>query len=100
MSDSTVIVTTKTQLDALVTAAVDRAVARHAPTLATPARDRPGVGYLTNREAMSALGVSKATLARWRADGTLPFSKIGNSLYYAVDDVEASLAARRVRRAA
>lgn len=70
-----------------------------APHLRRPT-DRPPIAFLTNREAQKALGVSKATLARWRKDGTLPYSKVGQSVYYAVDDVNALLASRQVRRAA
>ncbi|PAP75290.1 helix-turn-helix domain-containing protein [Rubrivirga marina] len=59
---------------------------------------RPSIGFLTNREAQAALGVSKATLARWRKDGTLAHSKVGQNVYYAIADVEGLLASRRVRR--
>jgi DNA-binding transcriptional MerR regulator len=47
--------------------------------------------WLTNREAMTYLGVSKSTLQRYRSDGLLPYSKIGLKLYYKVSDIEALL---------
>ena len=77
--------------------AVERAVAKLAPRLRTDERDRPGgpgVGakaFLTNAEAQDYLGLSKATLARYRADGTLPYSKVGQSVYYRLDAIEALL---------
>lgn len=77
------------------------AVERRLDALMTqPERDRPAVRWLTNKEAQETLGVSKATLARWRADKTLEFAKVGQSVYYSVDDVNALLESRRVRRAA
>lgn len=54
-------------------------------------RDRPSKNWLTNRECQAYLGLSKATLARYRASGKLPFSKLGSSVYYRVEDVEGLL---------
>ena len=62
--------------------------------------DRPPITYMTNPEAQKVLGVSRATLARWRKDGTIPYSKLGRSVYYAVEDVEVLLASRQIRSAA
>lgn len=87
----TVIVTTESKLRGLLEAAVDVAIGRHAPKLTAAARDRPNKSWLTNREAQDYLGLSKATLARYRADGTLPYSKVGASVYYRLGDVEALL---------
>ena len=95
-SVSPVIVATKTALIEAVEAAVERAVARHAPRFRLDERDRPGKAYLTNAEAQAYLGLSKATLARYRADGTLPYSKVGSSVYYLTADLEALLASRAV----
>lgn len=86
-----VIVTSKGQLSDAVEAAVERAVSRLAPRFRPDERDRPSKAYLTNREAQDYLGLSKATLARYRADGTLPYSKVGQSVYYRLADVEALL---------
>lgn len=91
-----VIVTTRAALVAAVNEAVERAVVRLAPRFRADERDRPGKGWLTNAEAQTYLGLSRPTLARYRADGTLPFSKIGQSVYYRLDDVEALLASRVV----
>ena len=45
---------------------------------------------------MRLLGLSKPTLARYRAAGTLPYSKVGSSVYYRLEDVEALLARHAV----
>ena len=98
MSDSTVIVTTRAALDESVARAFERALTK-LPREGEPAQPNR-IGWLSNREAMAALDVSKATLARWRSDGTLAYSKVGASVYYAADDISALLESRRVRRAA
>jgi excisionase family DNA binding protein len=53
------------------------------------AATRPDKGWLTNSEACKYLGLSKPTLARYRASGKLPYSKVGSSVYYRRGDVEA-----------
>ncbi len=45
--------------------------------------------WLTNAEACRYLGLSKPTLARYRASGKLPYSKVGSNVYYRRGDVEA-----------
>ena len=44
--------------------------------------------WLTNSQAQEYLGVSVATLARMRASGALPYSKVGKSIYYRRADIE------------
>lgn len=49
-----------------------------------------GVPRLTRREAAAQLGVSKATLDRWRARGVGPaFYRIGGSIRYRAEDLHA-----------
>ena len=93
---SPVIVASKAQLEEAIASAFNRAVEA---MRSEPERDQPRLGWLTNREAQTALGVSRATLARWRKDGTLKHSKLGASVYYSIQDIEALLASRKVRRA-
>lgn len=57
----------------------------------TSAEKTQGKAWLTNAEAMKYLGLSRPTLARYRAAGTLPYSKIRSNIYYRVSDVEALL---------
>lgn len=53
--------------------------------------------WLTNPEAMQYLGLSRPTLARYRASGKLPYSKVGSSIYYRLSDVEALLESHQIR---
>ena len=57
----------------------------------TSAQKMTDKSWLTNAEAMKYLGLSRPTLARYRAAGTLPFSKLGSNIYYRLCDVEAVL---------
>ncbi len=91
-----VIITTESKIRGLIAAAVETSVGQLAPRFAHAAENRPDKGWLTNREAQDYLGLSKATLARYRADGTLAYSKVGASVYYRLADVEAVLAANAV----
>ncbi|MEM8558821.1 MAG: helix-turn-helix domain-containing protein [Bacteroidota bacterium] len=70
---------------------VEEAVAHALPDL--PASGTEPKAWLTNREAMDYLGLSKATLARYRKDGTLPYSKVGANVFYRFADVDALLQA-------
>lgn len=94
----TIIVTSRATLDEVVSVAVERTLKRL--NVASLEPDVSGVGWLTNKGAQKLLETSKATLARLRADGTLPYSKVGQSVYYSVDDVNALLESRRVHRSA
>ncbi len=53
--------------------------------------------WLTNREAMDFLGLSKTSLQRYRSSGRLPFSKIGGNIYYKYSDLVAVLEANLVK---
>jgi excisionase family DNA binding protein len=54
--------------------------------------------WLTRREAAEYLGVKPQTLAIWASAGRyrLPFHKLGRSVRYSKDDLDAFLARRRV----
>lgn len=86
-----IIVTTAAKLAALIQSSVRQEVSKLAPRFRPDERDRPSKSFLTNAETQEYLGLSKATLARYRADGTLPYSKVGQSVYYKLSDVEALL---------
>ena len=66
----------------------------------TSAEKMAGKAWLTNKEAMDYLGLSRPTLARYRAAGTLPYSKIGSSIYYKLEHVEGMLEAGMTRNGA
>jgi len=63
--------------------------------MSTQTHDQTQVARLTREEAMSTLGVSKTTLARYVADGTLPIirASVGRRVWFLASEVE------RVRRA-
>ena len=44
--------------------------------------------WLSNREAAKYLGVSKDWLDDRRADGTLHFSKVGNTIFYMKKEID------------
>ena len=44
--------------------------------------------WIGNREAMKMLGLSRATLQRYRAEKLFPYSKIGGNIYYRRADIE------------
>lgn len=52
-----------------------------------------GKEWLTNEKAMEYLGCSRSTLARYRRDGRLRYSKVGNGVYYRRTDIESMLSA-------
>ena len=68
-------------VDASVEAATTKLLARIHPSNSSPKE------WLTNREAMDFLGLSKTTLQRYRTSGRLPYSKIGGNIYYQYTDL-------------
>ena len=44
--------------------------------------------YLSSNDVQDALCISKATLARWRQDRKIRFSRIGGKLLYRREDIE------------
>lgn len=57
--------------------------------------------YLRAKEAAQQLGVAAQTMARWRVEGSpIPWSKVGRSVVYSLDDIEAYVESRKVRAGA
>lgn len=54
-------------------------------TLNPATQEKPG--YLDKSEMQKLLLISSRTAQRWRSLGRLPYSRIGNKLYYKVDDL-------------
>ncbi len=52
--------------------------------------------YLTEREACRYVRCSRFTLYRLRKKGLLPYSYLGNSIRYKIDDLDAYMEANRV----
>ncbi|HEX9950437.1 MAG TPA: helix-turn-helix domain-containing protein [Rubricoccaceae bacterium] len=92
-------ITAQNKLTATVEAAAEKALRRLLDTLASAQAGDVlgGKDWLTNREAQTYLGLSKATLARYRADGTLAYSRLNSSVYYRRADIEALLERHAVR---
>ena len=93
-------ITAQNKLTATVEAAVERVVKKLLDTRAQAAGEPGGKDWLTNKEAQAYLGLSKATLARYRADGTLPYSRVNAAVYYRLADIEALLERGAVRAGA
>lgn len=49
---------------------------------------RKGSGYFKSAEVMKLLKVSAGTLQNLRQNGTLPYAKVGGTIYYHYDDIE------------
>ena len=90
-----VVVTSEERLRELIRSVVAEAIRHGREHEERP--ERPSTGWITNTDAMAQLGLSRATRARPRASGTLPYSKVGRSVYYRLTDVEALLDSHGVR---
>jgi hypothetical protein len=75
-------------VEEVVQAEVARALDRSAPAPVA------GPEWLSNREAMRFLSLSKATLQRLRSSGALPFAKVNSTVYYRHADLTHLLASR------
>ena len=78
-----IILTSKESLESLVEESVKRALDHHGST--------PETEWITNKQALEYLSVSRPTLQRYRSSGKIMFSKIGSKLYYRRADIEALL---------
>lgn len=57
-------------------------------TLVAAFENKPVAGtWIDNQEVMQALHISPRTLLSLRTNGTLPFSRIGNKIYYRTEDI-------------
>ena len=69
------------------------------PTQANQATDtgyRPADKWMAGKEVLSMLFIGERTLQRWRSKGIIPYSRIGNKIYYRLGDIEALLKSRMV----
>ena len=57
----------------------------------------PGDRWLNKKEVLGLLYISDRTLQHWRTNRILPYSRIGNKLYYRLSDIEKLLESRRVQ---
>jgi len=61
--------------------------ARCPASVASPLTDKLE-DWLDNQNVMQILHISPRTLQTLRTNGTLPFSRIGNKLYYRTEDIQ------------
>lgn len=54
--------------------------------------------WLKSTEVMKLLQISPGTLQNFRINGNLPFTKIGGSIYYDVDEINKILMENRINR--
>lgn len=59
--------------------------------------EKPPKKWLKSREVKMMLKISESTLFSLRINGTLPYTKIGNIIYYNSDEVEEVLSGKRKR---
>lgn len=82
---------TKEELQALVQESVQKAL----ESASIGAERGPDKDWLSNQEVMDYLDVSRSTLRRYRDDGRLAYAKVGQKIYYHVDDVQGLLEENR-----
>lgn len=52
--------------------------------------------WLSKEEVLALLFISDRTLQHWRSNGIMPYSRIGNKIYYRLSDIEKLLESRKV----
>ncbi len=52
--------------------------------------------YLKSSEVMDLLNISPGTLQNFRLNGTLPYTKMGNIIFYEADEIQKVMTANRV----
>lgn len=83
------IVASKSDLKSLIKHSIEQALEDRIELKQKISKD-----WLTNKEAQEYLGLSRATLQRYRSPDSspyLPSSKVGSKIYYRREDIEALL---------
>lgn len=62
--------------------------ANRVDTLCGQGCDKNLQDWLDNQDVCQILNLSKRTLQTYRDNGTLPFTRIGNKMYYKADDLK------------
>lgn len=88
------VLTSKEDLQRLLDEALDETIPRLLKELKFPAERSKE--WLSNREAMDWLDLSKSSLQRYRSSGKLPYSKLGGNVYYRREDLLRVLEEHRV----
>ena len=61
-------------------------------------KGQPGKKWLKSTEVKKLLGISHGFLQTLRDTGTLPFTKIGGSIYYDYEDIHAMMEAKKCNK--
>ena len=64
------------------------AFTRRVDGLCQQSRDKSLGEWLDNQDVCQILNISKRTLQTYRDNGTLPYTRIGDKMYYKAGDVE------------
>lgn len=86
----------KSELQEAITDAVHVAVVDALAQFGGAQKPTESKKWLTNDEVIQYLGLSVPTLARYRRDGKLPYSRVGGRVYYKRVDVDALLSRNMV----
>jgi predicted DNA-binding transcriptional regulator AlpA len=60
--------------------------------------NKPTRKWLKKHEVRKILGISPGTIHTLRVNGTLPFTKIGNIIYYDEEDIKKMLESRKANK--
>lgn len=74
-----IILTTNDELRALIELSVSTALEKKNATANVVS---PPPEWVSNRDALELTRMSRSSLARYRKNGQLPYSKVGNNVFY------------------
>ncbi len=74
-----IILTTNDDLRALIESSITTVLEK---TRVTANVVSPPPEWVSNRDALDLTGLSRSSLARYRKNGQLPYSKVGNNVFY------------------
>ena len=92
---STVLVLTDKKAEQAFERLADRLMAKVEPKPAAPVHP-DGFDWIPLKRVQELTSWSRATLARRRADGSLPYALVGQSVFIHVDDLRALMERHRV----
>ena len=64
------------------------AFARRMDELCRQSRDKSLSEWLDNQDVCQILNISKRTLQTYRDNGTLPYTRIGDKMYYKAEEIQ------------
>jgi hypothetical protein len=61
-------------------------------------RGQPDRKWLKSQEIIKMLGISPGTLQNFRINGTIPFTKIGGTIFYDYEDIRKTLESKNEKK--